>query len=117
MSTKRAAIPLETRLAANDLAERGHGFIYFFEAGPFVKIGFTTDWRSRLRVLQTASPYPVIALRMMHGTREDEGELHAHFDYHRCNGEWFVFHDEIREFLYRMAVEGCRLLAAEELAQ
>jgi hypothetical protein len=65
------------------------GVVYFFRAGDFIKIGFSRDWRARLRTMQTGSPHPIIHLWSMPGSHATEGEMHSRFAHLRANGEWF----------------------------
>lgn len=64
-------------------------FIYFIQSGGFIKIGFSSNWGGRLRSLKTSNPNPIELLALIEGTREQERELHARFQTHRAEGEWF----------------------------
>lgn len=65
------------------------GCIYFVTDGEAVKIGFASDLKSRLRILQVSHHIPLFLLGAIAGTRDDEAVLHARFDHLRLKGEWF----------------------------
>jgi hypothetical protein len=73
--------------------------IYFIAAGELVKIGHTTNLRSRLRSLRTASPSELRVLLTRSGTRDDECELHRRFAEFRVSREWFKLCDPINQFI------------------
>lgn len=68
--------------------------VYFIRAGadgPFVKIGHAEDPQARMRCLDTASPFPLVLMRVIDGGEEVERWLHRHFSALRVKGEWFRF--------------------------
>lgn len=65
------------------------GKVYLIRCHERVKIGFTTHWERRFRVLRTACPYPVKVLAVFAGNRTFEQFLHVGFAPYRANGEWF----------------------------
>lgn len=74
-------------------------FIYFFEAGEFIKIGSSLQWSKRLANIQTASPHIVRALLVEMNNPTFEASLHRRFKAHHHRGEWFRDCPEIREFI------------------
>lgn len=74
--------------------------VYFIACGDdLIKIGHTTNLRSRLRSLRTATPKELRVLLVIPGTRDDEQELHRRFSAHRAGREWFFRCDAILEFI------------------
>jgi hypothetical protein len=76
-----------------DQSEEKDGLVYFIgndQGGP-VKIGFTShmDPTTRLRQLQTASPYRLNVLGSIPGTVARERAIHAFLMDDRLKGEWF----------------------------
>lgn len=67
------------------------GLVYFISGGEgtAVKIGFTTDLRTRLKRLQSASPVHLLVLAKVEGDRALEREYHRRFARYRLHGEWF----------------------------
>lgn len=72
---------------------------YFIQGPPLspVKIGRARDVASRVASLQTGTPHELRALLVLEGDREEE--MHCRFRKHRVRGEWFLWCDEIRDFL------------------
>ena len=74
--------------------------VYFIACGDdLIKIGHTTNLRSRLRSLRTATPEELRVLLVIPGTRDYEQELHRKFEIHRVGREWFSWCDAITEFI------------------
>jgi hypoxanthine-guanine phosphoribosyltransferase len=91
---------------SNEMADR-EPIVYFIVCGDdLIKIGHTTNLRSRLRSLRTATPKELRVLLVVPGTRDDEQELHRKFEAHRIGREWFARCDPIMEFIssHRMTV-------------
>ena len=84
-----------------------NGFVYFIEATgtPFVKIGYTSDIKDRLKKLQTASPYELRALVCMRADLVEEQRLHERFKSVRVRGEWFERCPEIEAEIERLNKE------------
>lgn len=97
----RAPVEYDPPLA---LSER-QGFVYFAGAGDRVKIGFTTNWRDRFRVMRTMVPVPVTPFVVIKGSRARERELHDRFAHLRCEGEWFQSSREIWSFVHAIPAE------------
>lgn len=86
------------------------------DASCVVKIGKSFDIETRLRQLQTGNGNPLrIALALptvstwlgkcLKGSW-DESALHERFKESRIQGEWFLFSNDIRQFIADMIVEG-----------
>lgn len=75
--------------------------IYFIENDGLIKIGFTTNPNRRISCLKTANPGELIVRLVISGDLEDEAKYHELFksDYHR--GEWFIFSDDIKDFILK----------------
>lgn len=56
----------------------------------FVKIGWASNIRKRMRHLQTGLPGPLLLLGYTEGAKRLEAELHSRLAEHRCRGEWFA---------------------------
>jgi hypothetical protein len=84
---------------SNEMAAR-EPVVYFIACGDdLIKIGHTTNLRSRLRSLRTATPKELRVLLVFPGTRDDERELHRKFEAHRAGREWFSRCDATTEFI------------------
>jgi Meiotically up-regulated gene 113 len=84
---------------SNEMADR-EPIVYFIACGDeLIKIGHTTNLRSRLRSLRTGTPKELRVLLVIPGTRDDEQELHRKFEAHRVRREWFSRCGPIMEFI------------------
>jgi len=63
---------------------------YFLADSDRVKIGVTTDFRSRIGSLKVGNPRPLLLLGYLKGDREKE--MHDKFCQYRVSGEWFDRH-------------------------
>lgn len=86
-------------------AERAkrRGMIYFVATSPpkgkKIKIGFTTNLKSRLDSLRTGSPVKLALVFTHPGTQQDERALHKRFAEHRMEGEWFWWCTAIEDYI------------------
>lgn len=55
------------------------------------KIGFAVNVESRVKKLQTASPFPLFLIKTVPGTPKQESKLHRRCSGSRVCGEWFTF--------------------------
>lgn len=79
---------------------RRHHVVYFVQAGPFIKIGFTSrDIEYRIAQMRTGCPFPIQVLGAIDGDQRTERALHARFAAHRHHGEWFRCDPEILAFV------------------
>jgi hypothetical protein len=91
--------------------------IYFLQrADGLIKIGTTTDFRSRLTVL-TKSHGMLAVLRIVNGGRKREGALHRRFKRFHEYGEWFRSEHGALEALIEGLEEGDELLVGQSDAQ
>lgn len=80
------------------------GWVYFVASGGMVKIGFTNDVTARLRTLRRACALPCELLIAIAGSRRFEIYLHSLFDDYRHHGEWFMFAEDILDFIDFLSV-------------
>jgi hypothetical protein len=85
------------------------GFVYFIERelDHAIKIGFSTEPEKRLRALMTAAG-PCELLHTIPAPMRHESELHARFEAHRIDGEWFRPHPDILRLIMDAINEGIR---------
>lgn len=67
------------------------GWIYFIQAGDFVKIGYATNIKVRIKGLETGSPVELVLLRQERGNMDDEARYHKQFADLHVRGEWFRY--------------------------
>ena len=77
------------RRERNQAAKDGNGFIYFIEAGDFIKIGYTRSPVGRGIKMRTDNPLDLKLLHIEDGTFKREKLYHRHFAAIRKRGEWF----------------------------
>jgi hypothetical protein len=67
-------------------------WVYFIQCGPYIKIGLSGDVGSRLKALQTSTPYPLTLLNkiIVINAMQVEAYLHGYFADYRRSGEWFA---------------------------
>jgi hypothetical protein len=74
--------------------------IYFAQAeNGHIKIGFSSNVRTRIRALQGQVPLRVTLLKTVIGSRRLEGQLHQKFASTRLWGEWFQPSEELLTFI------------------
>lgn len=79
-------MPSGKRAVNKDRARKSGGWVYFLRIGDRIKIGHTTNLRSRL----AAYPPDTTVLAVCPGSREDEAALHQLFQSYREGGrEWY----------------------------
>ena len=69
------------------------------EVTGLIKLGHSTDIRSRLSTLRTISPTPLRLVATFPGDPDREAELHSEFEDHRDHGEWFAPAPDLLAFL------------------
>jgi hypothetical protein len=76
---------------------RGYiGSIYFIRLHQFVKIGIARNVETRIKSLQTGTPYELEIIRIIQNcTHHDEYWLHNRYTLSHIRGEWFSFQDEM----------------------
>ncbi len=96
--------------SAADLAQiTGESVVYFMQVGKFVKIGFSTNLKARVRTFAT-SAMDVTILLAMPGTRDDEARLHSLFAHNRIRNE--IFHYDGRMDLFISSIIDGRTVEA-----
>ena len=99
---------IESRLAAPS-------HIYFIYSAGLVKIGYSTEWRSRVERVCNGCPHPAALILVIPGDEQQERGFHAMFAAYRERGEWFRCEGKVREFLQRYASpEGREILELAE---
>lgn len=81
------------------------GEVYFVEAGPFVKIGYSRKSTKRFTELQTSCPYEIKLLGFVRGSIGYERRLHRIFAKHHARGEWFHLSDDLRKSIQEIVAE------------
>lgn len=98
-STGKKSVGRARGMAPSLAAENGKpGHVYFIRDGHRLKIGFTTNIKSRVKAIQTDCAEAVDVLMVMPGTQGTEKFLHERFaDYH-VGGEWFNLVGTLADF-------------------
>jgi hypothetical protein len=80
------------------------GFVYFIQptGGGLIKVGYSTNPKSRFRGVQAECPVPLELLGFVPGDRLLEAALHARFSEHRSHNEWFRPAESVRDLLERL---------------
>lgn len=73
--------------------------IYFIQCGQCIKIGVSSDWKSRISSLNTGSASPLKLLALVPRKRKQEQELHRQFAHLRIRHEWFRAADELLKYI------------------
>jgi hypothetical protein len=73
--------------------------IYFIEQEGIIKIGYSINPNKRFIQLKLSNPNELIVRLIIEGTLEDEKKYHEMFKEFHHRGEWFLFSDEIKEFI------------------
>lgn len=74
--------------------------IYFMQAGKGpIKIGFSTNIKSRLPEIQRWHPEEIRLLKTVKGRIEGEKDIHRLFREDRIRGEWFKPSDKLMAFI------------------
>lgn len=92
---KEDLFPQRPPLKASDQ----RGTIYFVRCVDWVKIGWSSDLKGRLKSLQTTAPGEIKLIGKTRGSIKQERDLHSRFAHHRVSGEWFNADPEILEFV------------------
>jgi hypothetical protein len=79
--------------------------VYFVAGGTCVKIGISTNIKSRFASLQTSSGEDLRLLATIPGGVEREREIHTQLDRYRKRGEWFLDCAEVREAIVALCGE------------
>jgi hypothetical protein len=82
-----------------EAAKNEDGFVYFIEAGDFIKIGYTRSPVARGIKMSTDNPFGLRLLHIEDGTFKREKLYHRHFAAIRARGEWFHKTPELVTFI------------------
>lgn len=87
--------------ALDDLVVEEKGYVYFIAATDLsrVRIGWTTDTNRRPGELARASPVMLEYVALLPGTQDDESWLQYRFRHLNTHGDWFVFNDELKDYI------------------
>lgn len=80
-----------------------NGHVYFASAGDKIKIGFSKNPWSRVSELKTAN-HELVLISTLRGDKNLESELHEMFAEFHISREWFVFSDEIRDYINKNTI-------------
>jgi len=85
---------------ADETYGKGADCIYFIHAlgTNRLKIGWASDLPIRFHWLSCASPFPLLLICTIPGTRSDEADMHKRFSHLRVHNEWFIYSNELKEF-------------------
>ncbi len=87
------------------MGEKGSVYFVQGESGGPIKIGYTTNMKRRIILLQNGYPEKLVVLALTPGTKETEEVIHIELQKHRLHGEWFAPHAEV---LKKVAEAGVR---------
>lgn len=80
--------------------------VYFISDGEYVKIGHTTSSvLKRLKALQTGHPKALEIIKIIPGRFDLEQKIHSDLAEYRCEGEWFLFTQFVREYIDSIQTE------------
>lgn len=81
--------------------------MYFLAGAGLIKIGISTNIKSRIRAIRNSSPVPLEILAIMPRTGNvGEGFMHERFSGLRRHGEWFVDDGVIRAHIAMLIAAG-----------
>lgn len=92
-------IPLPESINSGAYKEVPAHFIYFIRCMDRVKIGITSSLNNRLYAIRLSSAFPVDMIYSYEGDISEEKRLHKNFANLHVKGEWFLYHDSIKEFI------------------
>jgi hypothetical protein len=96
------SVPSEEAAALQALLDAPEHIYFIYSAG-LVKIGYSTDWRTRVDTVCRGCAEPAELLLVMTGDRKMEQQYHVLFSESREGGEWFRLEGNVRRFLERYA--------------
>ncbi|MBB4042059.1 hypothetical protein GGR34_003744 [Microvirga flocculans] len=101
----QAAAKLRMMQQEPNHSRRG-GYVYFFQVGNRIKIGFSKDPIHRLADLKTGFSALPSLIAAVPGTKADETKLHAQLRAYRQAGEWFVAAAPVKRIILRSVALG-----------
>ena len=75
--------------------------VYIIKSGPFVKIGFSAKFETRLKTLSNANPESLEVVRLFEKPMSFEEVLHDRFSAHHHKLEWFRLEGELADWIER----------------
>lgn len=78
---------------------RARQMVYFLEAGPFVKIGYTNGIKTRLNDLQVGCPYKQRLLATLPGDERLEHQIHDLAEDYHARAEWFHHKGRLKQWI------------------
>lgn len=91
-------LPIETMCQILPLLG-GPTSVYIVRCADRVKIGYTTNWPARFRILKTSCPHPVEVVALIPAARLLETFLHRGLGEARRHGEWFEATGQVTELV------------------
>lgn len=82
--------------------------IYVIGFAGYIKIGWSTDIRSRIDALQLGVPETLKVYGIIFGDRRTEPTLHRRFTAQRLRGEWFRYEGELKIWVDDLAKQEIR---------
>ena len=76
--------------------------VYFVAGGAHIKIGTSTNFKSRLASLQTSTVEELTLIGTIPGDAELERQIHARLERYRKRGEWFLDCAEVRSHIIEL---------------
>lgn len=99
--------PPQARFRRNSITDESKSEMYFLAGAGLIKIGISTNLKSRVRSIRNSSPVELELLAIRPNSPSViEGMFHARFDHLRRHGEWFEDNGEIREFIQSLIRAG-----------
>jgi hypothetical protein len=79
----------------------GHVYFLFDREVNIVKIGWSTDWMSRVSTIRGSYPRGLEVVKIIESTSSKlESDFHKKFKVYRLNGEWFKNEGKLNSFLF-----------------
>lgn len=99
--------PPQARFQRNRVIDQSKSEMYFLAGAGLIKIGISTNLKSRVRSIRNSSPVDLelLAIRPQSCTFV-EIQTHTRFAHLRRHGEWFEDNGEIREFIGHLIRSG-----------
>lgn len=71
--------------------------IYFIQCNDYVKVGYTSNLKSRMKDYVTENPYPTKLLHILNGGYDIERKIHKQLKKFKHRGEWFLYTAEVKD--------------------
>lgn len=97
--TQRRSRRVRGKLLAKQMLKLAKGTVYFVRAGDKIKIGFSTDAKTRINSLQTSNPERLELLGVIDGPESHERSLHHRFRHLHVLGEWFRAEADLLDYI------------------